>query len=422
MNGGAVTEEAKALAGVKTALRLASVSLPHLAGLAHTVRVHADPRAGTIGVFPSGRVAVNPGWFNALDRDEATYVVAHELFHLALGSHDRGEGTDRALFNEAHDYIINDILTEALGRPPPSNGLHLPGARHSSAEAIAADLRRSASGAPASSWGGDSAAIDSPLATALREAGLVPEPPAGGNDVLPEEVERQWYPGEAPAEIERSRRRVREQAARAVSLERLQGRLEALAEATAPGEDPGGYAEVMRALRLHYKPPWELALQQWLEAVAPGPRSYARPSRRGADRTDVVLAGRKREGWTLHIVLDTSGSMEAEIPRVLGAIASFCESVNVGAVRVIQCDIGVTRDDVLDPEALHAFRVEGFGGSNMSPAMQRLAQDPEVEAAIVITDGDIAYPSAPMPYTVLWALTERNEGFAPSYGHVVTLA
>ena len=69
--------------------------------------------------------------------------------------------------------------------------------------------------------------------------------------------------------------------------------------------------------------------------------AYARPSRRGADRTDVVLPGRKREGWTLNIVLDTSGSMADEMPRALGAIADFCEAVGVDQVRLVQCDTAV---------------------------------------------------------------------------------
>ena len=33
-----------------------------------------------------------------------------------------------------------------------------------------------------------------------------------------------------------------------------------------------------------------------MDAVAPGERTYARPSRRSGDRSDVVLPGRRREG------------------------------------------------------------------------------------------------------------------------------
>jgi predicted metal-dependent peptidase len=146
-----------------------------------------------------------------------------------------------------------------------------------------------------------------------------------------------------------------------------------------------------------------------------------RASRRGGDRTDIVLAGRKREGWTLNIVLDTSGSMYDELARVLGAIASFCESVNVDSVRLLQCDVEVTEDAMVTPEQLNNYRITGLGGSDMSPAMLRLADDPEVEAVIVLTDGLIYYPPQAMPYNVLWVLTNCSGHFNPGYGQVIEL-
>ena len=43
-------------------------------------------------------------------------------------------------------------------------------------------------------------------------------------------------------------------------------------------------------------------------------------------------------------------------------------------------------------------------------------------AAIVITDGDIAYPAEPVPYAVLWALPPHGQpAFRPPYGRVVTM-
>src|SRR5262249_26163224 len=164
----------------------------------------------------------------------------------------------------------------------------------------------------------------------------------------------------------------------------------------------GDVVAMTDALRSFYHPPWEAVLQQWLEAIAPGPRTYLRPSRRGADRTDVVLPGRKREGWTLHIVLDTSGSLGEELPRLLGWIAAFCEAVNVGTVHLLQCDVRVTVDEFVTPEELFHYRIAGYGGSDMSPALLRLGEDPEVEAALVLTDGYIDYPADPPPYRILW--------------------
>ncbi len=57
----------------------------------------------------------------------------------------------------------------------------------------------------------------------------------------------------------------------------------------------------------------------------------------------------------------------------------------------------------------------------MSPAMLALGADPEVEAAIVITDGAIDFPDGPMPYSVLWVVTDpaTAETWRPPYGQVI---
>ncbi len=95
-------------------------------------------------------------------------------------------------------------------------------------------------------------------------------------------------------------------AAKALGLARAMGLAKGLR-----GTDAGAASQTVDALRGIYRTPWELALQHWLESVAPGDRTFARASRRGAGRADIVLPGRKREGWILNIVLDTSGSMTA---------------------------------------------------------------------------------------------------------------
>jgi predicted metal-dependent peptidase len=190
----------------------------------------------------------------------------------------------------------------------------------------------------------------------------------------------------------------------------------------ARGTDAGGTRQVVDALRGIYATPWQMALQTWLEGVVPGERTFARPSRRGADRSDIVLPGRRRHAWMLNVVLDTSGSMSEEIPRALGAIADFCDAAAVDDIRLVQCDTEITADEVLTPAALAGYEVGGYGGSDLTPAMLALADDPRVTAAIVITDGDIAYPAEPMPYAVLWVLPPHGQpGFQPPYGRVVTM-
>src|SRR5262245_35123017 len=158
-----------------------------------------------------------------------------------------------------------------------------------------------------------------------------------------------------------------------------------------------------------------------MESVAPGERTFARPSRRHVERADIVLPGRRRQGWILTVVLDTSGSMSEEIPRALGAIADFCDAVAVDQVRLLQCDTEVTGDELLSPTELSRFQVGGYGGSDLTPAMERLAAEPQVRAVAIITDGDIAYPPEPMPYEVLWVLPAGASAFRPLYGRVVVM-
>jgi predicted metal-dependent peptidase len=403
--------EEAALARAVTSLRMVCAAMPHLAGLASAVRLHADDRVSTAAVSRSGRVLVNPQWFTELDLPAATFVMAHELMHLCLRTHERSARTDGELFNWAHDYVINDMLSEQLHQPVPAGGLVYRGAKDLSAEQMVQLIR-------SGKVPGPKPMARSPMTIALQEAGLLPETAGdqgpGSGDILTLEQEEALFPDADRAQEEVQRKRIEVIADRSLRLGVLRERLERLEKQRSAIEAPAREG-LLGILRSMYRPPWEMVLQQWLEAVAPGARTYARPSRRGGDRTDVVLPGRRREGWTLHIVLDTSGSMVSEIPRVLGLIASFCEGVDITQIHVLQCDTRVTHDDWVDPEELARYPIAGGGGSDMSPAMLHLAADPEVESVLVITDGDISCPAQPPPYQVLWALTAPSS-FNPGYG------
>jgi predicted metal-dependent peptidase len=135
------------------------------------------------------------------------------------------------------------------------------------------------------------------------------------------------------------------------------------------------------------------------------------------------LPGKSREGWTLNIVLDTSGSMDDAISRALGAIDQFCQANDVESVRILQCDVEVTSDEYVEVGSLERFEAKGFGGSDMSPAMLKLAEEPDVEAVIVLTDGGIDYPEGPMPYETLWCIVEGWWSCDPRfpYGTVVRI-
>jgi predicted metal-dependent peptidase len=409
-----IPSDRETLDRIARGLRLVTAPLPHLSGLAAAVRVNIDERVPTMGVFASGRLVVNPAFVARLKENELVFVLAHELLHLALRTHDRAKGSGRLEFNYAHDYIINDMLRVELGFTAiPAGGLDMPGARQKSAEQIVLEMRRNADLMPAKSQVFDGVSVT--LRRVLGPGGAGPSPDQQAGDVLDDKTERELFPDEA-AEQARRLKEIADAAAKALALASAMGAMNGRGNAGAAQH------QVVAALRGLYRTPWEMILQKWLESVAPGERTFTRPSRRGADRGDIVLPGRKRESWRLNVVLDTSGSMTGVIPRVLGAVADFCDAVAVDEIRLVQCDTAVTSDEVLPPDKLSDYRVSGYGGSDLTPAMLALADDPHVTACLIVTDGDVEFPPAEMPYSVLWVLPAHGAaGFRPPYGHVVTM-
>lgn len=426
--------EQLAAANAARALRLVSAMLPHLSGLAHSVRVKVTKAYPVAAIGASGLMLVNPTVFSEAALPDLVFVVAHELMHLALDTFGRAGRADPKLVNVAHDYVINDVLSVELNRQVPFGGLVRHGARQESLEALTAELARTGTGATC--WTIERKkkpkrvrAPKTAIQQELERLGLVspdPEEPEDeerdsgdrAGDMIGADEEAELEPELGPKERSAHRERVRREAVRAVSLKELREQMDS---ATGQGRGDGGATRtLMEAVATAYQPPWQLALQHWLDAVAPGPRSYAKPSRRGAYRADgVILAGRKREGWALHVVMDTSGSMLNTLPRILGLLAAFCEGAGVTQIRIMQCDVGVTADEWIDPAELASYKVTGFGGSDMSPAMDELADDPEVNAVLVLTDGLISYPQNEPPYHVLWGLVDGAGTFHPPYGTVV---
>lgn len=399
------------LARLAHGLRMVTVPLPHLSGLAAAVRISLDDSIPTMGIFASGRLVANRAFTARLAPADLVFVLAHELLHLALRTHDRARGASHLEFNYAHDYIINDLLRHALGVSAiPAGGLDMPGARLKSAEEIVIEMRRlgNYSESRTQVWEGETATVDQVLGAARQAK------PGSMGDVFDEDREREMFPQDAQDQAERARA-IRELAARGRAMGKAMGAV------LGRGTGPGSSQRSVRALRGIFQPPWQVVLQRWLEGVSPAERTFMRASRRGADREDVVMPGRQRYGMMLNVILDTSSSMSDDIPLALGAIADFCEATGVDEVRVVQCDTAVTADDWLSPGELVDYEVLGYGGSDLTPALAMFAEDPRVTATVVITDGDIAFPQDPVPYAVLWVVPGENTAFAPPYGRVVTM-
>jgi hypothetical protein len=400
-----------ALDAAHEALRGVVRLMPHLASVAAHVRIEVG-HTDTAGVFASGRMLVRPEWFLSLELPTRRFVVAHELLHLALSSHARA-GRFPQLFNIAHDLIINDLLRPTFGFVP-EQAIQWEGASRFSAEQLLCQLG-ALGHLHSSSWGLTSAEASAPagaLALALGRAGLAPAPASGPRgDVLDDALERRLF-GVSADEQRRAQARLAGPALRCAAGVEVYQRMDHV-WTTARGLGTEGKVETFEVLKGTYVTPWQRLLQRWFDGAAPSQRTYARANRRGS-HGDVVLAGRRHEGWTLPIVLDTSNSMKHLLSSSLGAIESFGRAAGVSLVRIIECDTQVQRDTVHDLHELTSMELTGLGGSNLTPAFELLGSDPRVTGAVVLTDGDVELPGADPPFDVLWALV-FSEFAAHSY-------
>lgn len=432
------TEEARHR--IELARLSVSARLPYLSGLAWFVRLVPSHLVPVAGITRDGLFLYHPKIFSSIMADEATFVYAHELLHLALRHHDRTANfEDPQIANMAQDYVINDMLRDICD-PPPFGGLNMWGASQRSSEEIMAELmmrKQWNEKLQRKSW--SPTGVESPnkskepqtsLGAALAAALGNRKPTKGQDsegeskfpmDVLLDHVEkhiediRQKERAEGIPQIEELVEQIDQliEEAQAIASHTLSQK-----HAHPPGTSPGACTALVEALRVRSVPPWEKALQRWMESAVRGERTYYRSSRRPSSYPDIVLPGRKREGWTINIVMDVSGSMLGELQLVLGMIGSFSEAMNIDDIRLLTCDTEVTFDERLSPDQLGSFEIKGYGGSDMSPAMNRLAEDPEVETVIVLTDGYINYPPEAMPYNTLWVLIDNDHAEFP-YGDIL---
>lgn len=427
---------------LKSVLSMLSVNLPYLCGLAHKVEIHFSDEVETMGVFASGRLLICEDWFIELSMEDAMFVFAHELLHLLFKTHERaGEDDHPRLVNWAHDLVINDYLCRELGLDEvPAGGLDVRkefpnlDKRDICLENVYLQLKGNKKKKKyISQWKKpgtakqekEKSAEPNQMELALRKALGRPLEKDKSETVL---NKKKTFPKTDILSRKTEERLFGEKAEQVLNKTEMEREIhDAICLKSAAENYIKGYmknteysAELLNSVRTSYIPPWELAVQQWMEYSTVGVRSYSRPSRRSFG-SEIILPGRIRNGKTIHIVLDTSESMTDSISKLLGIISSFAEAMQIESLHLVQCDDEVKSDEWLTPDQLASYEVKGYGGSDMGPAMLYLMDDPAVESVLVITDGAIYYPESEPPYQVLWALTEKNYDFQPPYGMVVEI-
>jgi len=337
----------------------------------------------TACVTPS-KLMYNPEFFAKLDLDEAIFVVAHEIMHLAWqhlprlrayldsGVGPDGQPLDVRLFNMALDYPINHSLQVAgIGKPldPKKGNICLDPKRFPETmmpEDVYCELKKEQKK-------NGCKGKDQPQG-ALDEHG--PGEPGEKQAVTPADV----------IQAAEQHKRIR-------------------------GAYPAGIERLLGEIRKPDHSPWAM-LRQFITTSLPGHdattwrRLQRRQIVRGIGMPGTVSQGAGRIG----LVVDTSGSIGDEMLALFaGHMAAIMADARPRDVVVYWTDAEVHSNEVIKtPSQLRAYLQKGAkgGGGTDMPAGVRAAEQDKCDAIVVLTDGYTPFCDSPKP--VMWAITSHN--------------
>lgn len=312
---------------------------------------------------------VNPTNFNALPLDQAVGTLKHEALHVVLmHPFRRGTRTGKR-WNDACDYVNNDIIDQEKGALPPGV-LRSPAFAGMSAEQVYAQLPEDD--------GNDGGGAD------------------GGNPFEDDVVDAPDKSGMAQAQAKAN-------VAKAVAVAKAMGKL------------PAGVRELLDEV-FNSTVDWRETLREFLTDVARTDYSFARPNRRFV-ADGLYLPGMHSHGAmrNLGVVIDTSGSIGVEeLKRFFGEICGAVEEVCPSQLTVVYCDAEVNHVDHFDGASVAEIKASakrvGGGGTDMREGVDWFADNqPDVTAVIVLTDGYTPFPDVAPAHPLLWAITTDIE-------------
>ena len=109
-------------------------------------------------------------------------------------------------------------------------------------------------------------------------------------------------------------------------------------------------------------------------------KTYRRANRVGVEG----LRGRRKNAIVFDVILDTSGSMTDDIPKVLGTILR-----NGIVCNIVQIDTKVQSDTLIqNPRDLRNIELKGFGGTVLQPAIDYIIEKKQIKRpCVIMTDG-----------------------------------
>jgi len=348
------------------------------------------PTAGTDGK----NIFFNARFMARRSEADRRFILAHEVWHCAMGHFRRQLGRDSKLWNQACDYEVNHILSAELAHCP-TDALWDKRFRDLSAEEIYARLLHGVEQPRRGQTVLDTHDLDAALnkysGELVMDPDFQPETPATAQD--------QQSLGESWRQ-------------RLIAVAQQRDRL--------PGNLPGHLRRIVDRIR-EPQVPWQQLLARFLQKQQGGDRQWLPPSRRHIHR-GLYLPSRKGSFLELTVALDNSGSCINDIPDFLAELKGILSSFNRVSLRLIVFDTRVQSDEVLteqDLYRLNKMEITGGGGTDFRPVFEACSEQ-SPQALIVLTDGCAQAPETPPAYPTLWVLP--SDGRSPTnWGDVIHL-
>lgn len=346
---------------------------PFVGTIALNLPYEMDESVGTAATNGK-RIKFNPHFVNELTDEEVKFLVAHECFHPMLEHNFRRGERDPRKWNQAGDYVINQLLTdEGIGKMPGQGLL-------------------------------DKGLYDAAGGVTDNIYNMLPDTDEGdGRDPLDDCEDGGGTPAEKAQEGAEWKVRVAQAAQSAKMMGKMSAGLERLV------------SEVLQP-----KVDWRDVMHKFVEKCRSDMRSWARPNRRFIAQ-GMYLPSRSGErlGEIVYAV-DCSGSITNDVINQFASEIRKCkEDMLPAMIHVVYFDSEVSHYESYESDDELDIRPHGGGGTAFSPVFEYIREKGiEPVACIFLTDLCCSDFGEVPDYPVLWVSTDPGQ--AP-FGEIVVM-
>jgi predicted metal-dependent peptidase len=364
-------------------MKSGSIFLTSLAlGMTHKFTKEV-PTAATNGL----EVFFNPDFFESLSKKERTTLLAHEAWHVALSHMLRRDERDKDIYNQAGDYVINQLLVDSGMAPLVKVGVN-----------------------DEVTWLQDDKFRNKTTNQVYDE--IFHNPPAGNsgsNDIIYAEGGQ----GEGDTPDSKSKAEVENKIKSLLVKANTQSKMQ--------GEKPGNIPEeIQRAIDALINPvlPWQQLLSQFLTDRIKDDYSWTRPNRRYMP--DFYLPSQNSEALGhITVAIDTSGSVgQDDIIKMLSEIQYIKDTLKPSRMTVLSCDTQIHDiHDVTDDQHMTELSIRGGGGTRCDPVMEYCKKE-NTTVLLYFTDLEMSDYNGEINFPLLWIVYD-NPRASNKHGEII---